>query len=65
MHLKYIIYLEKLLQNFQIYLDFKSSLIPTKVDPKFMDKLSKIEYKISKSLNNLDLNYFCDFLRIF
>ena len=30
---------------------------PLEVDPKFMDKLSRIECEISKSLNNLYSNY--------
>ena len=38
-------------------MDFKSSSIPTPSDPKFMNKLSQIECEISKSLNNLYLNY--------
>ena len=42
---------------FKFILDFKSSSIPTPSDPKFMNKLSQIECEISKSLNNLYLNY--------
>ena len=38
---------------------------PLKVDPKLMNKLSRIEYEISKSLNNLDLTFFKKILDFF